>query len=451
MDSIRRTVPRSSQKSPQHSAGKPIFTPGIANTSQVQPRPLTSNRSQTVAADLSGSPWTRSARPRASPPAAKSTSNGFKRTENNRDTHDLKLQRKHTLQRKDVATRADVCVEFCTAGQMAVRWVSYTGLEAIAVAGSYDGQQDYLSVYAVWMNSGGAIQRECRRTISHSGRVSALASGSDGLLLSASTNGALSAVSDVHQNELVHVGVARDDKLRPEGAVDVCKLDAAACVAGERGSLFLFSLDEPRNSPVHSWGEKTTDAGLRSIALVDASTPIVAAAGANGVGLWDLRAHWETTRLTLQDRCPLSAVTVDVSQPHFILAGTTDGQICSWDRRMVGDTDSDPISCVRVHQAAIWDMSVVAAGRPGRLLTCSEDGLVLLVDFSSAHTRSAANDWRSTGEFWRATVNDGDVWNLIGHQRLGMGVNSVDAHFSAELFAYASDDATVGFGKLSTV
>jgi hypothetical protein len=53
-----------------------------------------------------------------------------------------------------------------------------------------------------------------------------------------------------------------------------------------------------------------------------------------------------------------------------------------------------------------------------------------------------------SGEIWRAELAMGDVRNVAVEASTTLGVNAVDAHPQADLFAYAGDSAAVTFGSL---
>lgn len=455
MDSIHRTVPRSAQKAAQRTPQRAsALSPPSLSPSQPRHRPRASDSPESSAFDSSRAPWVRGIRadkltmtPKAEPLTTPLSTTPVIKVDHVRNTHTKRL-----LQHKDATDSTRIFNSACSTAQMAVRWVNYPGRDAIAVSASSDTHLNHLSVFAVWIDASGQLKSEPRRTVAHDGAVAALASsGMDGLLVSASTHGVISVLNDVEEGDLTPIASTQIDAAAPEGAVDLCILDSQVCVAGERGCLYVFPIDQPSDSTDPSFREKTTETTLRAVTAVDVASPLVATGGANGVSIWDLRSRYQVTRLTASDRRCMSAVTTDASQPHFILSGDVSGTVYTWDRRMVSELASEPICTARIHRGPVWDMCIANAGRPGRLLTCGEDGVVSLADFYQARLRGVENGWNSTGDFWSAPLDDVDLFNLNGSSHVSLGINSIDSHFSAELFAYASDTAIVGFGKLSDV
>lgn len=439
MDSIQRTVPRSAQKAQKQRQYS-------VSPSQTRYRPRASNSTAPPLFDASLTPRGQgrlTEEPNGVPELRDDFATLYK---NSMPQNDREYR---MLQPADARDRVGVIPSFCAATQMAVRWVGHPGRDAIAVAGSSDGIVDQLSVFAVRTDTSGSLTKELRRTILHNGRVAALASsGSDGLLVSASVHGTVSVLTDVEHSELEIISSPKNDTFSRDGAVDLCLLDSQVCVAGERGSLYLIPLDEQGRSSQISNPEQTSDSTLRAISAVDVATPLVAAAGANGVTIWDFRDRQETTRLISRANQCISAVTTDISQPHFVLGGSINGVVYTWDRRMSSGSRCPPLTYAHIHQGPVWDISIANAGRPGRVLTCGEDGSICLADFGAANLRNTENGWNYSGNFWSNDVDDIDISRVYGDKYNGLGINSVDAHFSAELFAFASDSAIVGFGKL---
>lgn len=337
---------------------------------------------------------------------------------------------------------------FCSAPQTCVRWLRVGGREAIAAAGSGDGHMDTLTFYGVWMDGEG-LQHAVRRVAPHEGKVVALDVGSDGLIAVGSAHGSVRVLrsDDWFDSELTEIGNLHHVRQRDEGVVGVVALGDRVCVAGEYGSICMLGVDAKPNSGEHlAWGEQFDEVGLQALAIVDEGAHQVVAAGGSGVTVWDVRNGSVGSRLEHPSRQVATAVTVDSTQPHFILAGFRNGEVCTWDRR-AGNTE--PVTRAVIHDGPVWDLRVITCSRPGRLITCGEDGMVILVDYAVAAARKSAEGWSGSGEFWRATVGSGDVHSLIGKSKSALGVNGVDAHSSAELFAYAGDSAVVGFGTVA--
>lgn len=407
--------------------------------------------------------------------------------------------------------RTKSCVAFCHAPQTTVRWLrGVGGREAIAVSGSGcgDGQLDMLSFFSVWTehdNSGMSnnhnyhLHHARRRELRHNGKVSAIDVGGDGGLVSVGSSlGGISVFrSDRWEDAaLTNVGYIQQMRGRRmsdvESVVGVVSLGSdQVCAAGEYGSVCVFTVDHqqqqqsgtigsatgsgaaeaaaaatPTVQLMQPYGEQFDGVGLQALAVVDEGAMQVVGAGLSAVTVWDVRTGGTASRFVHPTKAAATAVTVDPSQPHFVVAGFRNGEVCTWDRRMTsssagGPLDVDvPLSRAAVHDGPVWDLRVVSCNRPGRLITCGEDGMVLMVDYAMAVARGAAGDtaetgagWNAmagavTGEFWRATIANSDVHSLIGKYKKVVGVNGVDAHSSAELFAFASDSAEVGFGIL---
>lgn len=438
MDSVQRTIPRSAQKAAEHP-------PRSVSPSQTRYRPRASNSITPPTFDTLGILQAQGG-PNLTPDLEAETASPDKEI-------DIQSERERRMLRSvDATSRAGALTSFCSAVQSAIRWVGHPGRDAIAVAGSSNGHVDHLSVFAVRTDLSGSLTNELKRTIVHNGQVAALASsGSDGLLVSASTRGVVSVLDDVEHGELKTISPLLNDSFSPEGTVGLCLVDSQVCVAGERGYLYLLPLDAQAGSSQPPIVEKTVDISVRAVATVDIATPLVAVAGAKGVTIWDLRDHKAHTRFASGRQQYMSAVTTDISQPHFILGGSMDGVVYTWDRRMVGAADSRPLTYAHIQYEPVWDISVVSAGRPGRVLTCSEEGRVCLLDFGAAYSRTIKNGWYNSDNIWCSNIEDIDVSRIFGESGYDVCVNSVDAHFSAELCAFSNDAGMIGFGKLSEI
>lgn len=436
MDGIRRTVPRSA-----------LRTGPLAQTAQPVPGPTL----QQPGARLANTPAHRYV---PSFNASASRTPGQRTGENTTGAASTPAHNTQTI----APVRLDgVSASLSGAGpqcsdspQSVVRWLRVPSREAIALAGSSDGLSDQLSFHSVCVD-GGVVRHSVRRRVGHSGRVSALRCGVDGLVAVGSSTGSVSCLrADAwEKGQFAQVGSIETVRGRREEVVGLACMSNRVCVAGGHGSLCVFASDVGQKvSERFAWGEQFDDIGLNGLDLVDESAQLVVGAGASAISVWDIRQGVLSMRVRHPENAAASCVGVDASQPNFIVAGFVDGDACVWDRRSGLE---GPFLCRHsLHDGPIWDVGVIPGGSPGRLITCGEDGMVLLVDFAKAAARVKAVSWSGEGAFWKADLRQGDIGSLFGKGFVsGLGVNAVDAHFNAELFAYAGDNATVGFGTFS--
>lgn len=425
MDSIRRTIPRSALR-----AGRQPPT----NTQQTAPQPTQYNLQQRYI-------------PGFTP--------GFSKSEVTADTALTLNASPEPFHIEETMERTRSCLTVCTAPQTCIRWLHGAGgRQALAVSGSGDGHCDFLSFFSVWTENEG-LKQSLQRRIAHDGKISAIDVGSEGLVTIGSSRGTVSAfrTETWESCELARVGSIQELRGRSESqyepVVGVVSLGAdQVCAAGEHGSICVMSVERSvvKDEIVPPYGEQFDGVGLQSLGVVDEPSKMVVGGGINAVTVWDVRSGATASRFTHPLKDAATAVTVDSSQPHFVIAGFRCGEVCAWDRR-AGDIET-PVSRAAVHDGPIWDVRVVSCNRPGRLITCGEDGMAVIVDYATAVARSGVESWVASGEFWRATIGNTDVQSLIGKRKMGLAVNGVDAHSSAELFAFASDSAEIGFGTL---
>lgn len=346
----------------------------------------------------------------------------------------------------------------------AVRWLEAGAGDAVAAVGSCGGAEDVVALYEVGVVRGeGVVAREAA-VVEHPGRVTGMVAGvgGDGLAVCSSEGGVRVLQGGVDGAELLRVGGMPKSGGGGGGVLEpaagVCVLAGGRlCAAGGAGSLVVVDVARGESAVAVSRGDAV---GFRGVAAVDPDGgDLVVAAGASGVaGVWDFRERpgggpargGPTQELRHPERgVGVLGVAVDAAQPHFVLGGTTGGEVAVWDRRGGGEL---PLGRVKLHDGAVWDVRVVRSSRPGLLLSCGEDGGVWLMDFAAAAARSglagAGAAWMESGEFWRAELAAADVRNVAAPAGVTLGVNAVDAHPSADLFAYAGDSAAVTFGSL---
>lgn len=358
---------------------------------------------------------------------------------------------------------------FAPAPLSSVRWIPTTQT-AIAAVGSADGTPaaDSVSLYSVESGEEGVSAALAARLL-HPGRVHGMCAPTDGpALLVASSDGGIRAFrnSDAAKidagdstegMELVELGWMPKTAAGREAATGVAMLSHGRfCCVGAAGTLFVSSLEGAAGSTV----QRGDAVGFRGVAAVDpegAGDEVVAAGASGTASIWDFRTGGSSGKGGAPAQvlrhpnvaASMLGVTVDAAQPHFVLAGTNVGEVCIWDRR---GGDGFPLNRIALHSGYVWDVRVVSSSRPGLLLSCGEDAGVWLMDFAAAAGRGAvggvAATWRETGEFWRAEVGESDVRNVASDGGRMLGINSVDAHPYADLFAYASDSAAITFGSL---
>lgn len=329
-------------------------------------------------------------------------------------------------------------VAFASAPLSAVRWLSHTGRTALAVVGSGcgGGAKDFLTVYGVFADHG-MIRGSLEREMCHEGRVTKLATGK-GILYVGSSDGGVRMLrtSEWSKGEL-RVGGRLTSRGREEGVAGLAPLGRKVCAFGEHGSIGVVDVEKG----VEECWMMCDAVGFVDAEAVDSESGyLVVGAGRSGeIGVWDLRGGSEVVqRLGHEDDVP-SCVTVDAAQGNFVIGGVRNGEVCVWDRRMGGS----PLSRARIHDGMVWEVRVVASSKPGLLLSGGEDGRVWLMDYAAAACRGGSG---GTGEFWRATMTQSDLRNVGGDG--GMGVNGIDGHATADLYAYTTDSGSVSFGSL---
>lgn len=307
-----------------------------------------------------------------------------------------------------------------------VKWLPdglAAGNNAVAVVGSGDGGPgaDVLSYYHVHVDDNSVVAN-IAKTYSHPGKVRALAVAGD-LLVAGSSDGTLRIVLDDRLQDICTL---------ENSLTSVCVANGQLCGFGSDGVMAVTDMETQNTEIIRG------DAiGFRAACTSGAQ---VVSAGATGeIGVWDLRTLSVNQKLkcTAKGARPL-CVTSDAAQPHIILAGLANGELCMWDRR---NEESFPVSRVRLHEGYIWDVHVVDS-RAGLLLSCGEDSDVWLMDFNAAAMRGHGD----SSEHWRAQITQSDVRNIAAKN--SHPVNAVAAHPVADLYAYACDSASVTFGTL---
>lgn len=341
---------------------------------------------------------------------------------------------------------------YASAPLTTVRWLPAPGREAVAAVGSGDGGpgRDFLSLYKVYA-SGGIVSANMSREFDHSGKILRLATSaaSDALFVGSSDGGVRSLRLDSwEESDLECVYRMPKRAVRAEAVSGLAPLagNRVAALGGD-GTLVVIDVEQSR---AIGKAEMADPVGFYDGAAVDAEAGNeVVSAGAGGeVTIWDSRIigtgrgsiqTLEHPAVGITTRC----VTTDAAQPHFVIGGTRNGEICAWDRR---GKEPYPLNRVSMHDGVVWETRVVSSSKPGLLLSCGEDSKVWLIDFAAAAGREAVLGCES-GEFWRATITQSDVRNIVGWDSV-LGINGVDAHGTADLYAYTSDSGAVAFGSL---
>lgn len=329
-------------------------------------------------------------------------------------------------------------VAFASAPLSAVRWLPHAGRTALAVVGSGcgGGAEDFLTVYGVFAERG-MIQGRLEREISHEGRVTKLATGERMLYVGSSDGGVRMLKTTEWLKGELREGGRLTNRGREEAVAGLAPLGRKVCAFGEDGSIGVVDVEK---------GIEEAWVMCDAVGFVDAEAVdpeagylVVGAGGSGEIGVWDLRQGSEVVqRLGHEDDVP-SCVTVDAAQGNFVIGGVRNGEVCVWDRRMGGS----PLSRARIHDGMVWEVRVVASSKPGLLLSGGEDGRVWLMDYAAAACRGGGGE---IGEFWRATMTQSDLRNVGGDG--GVGVNGVDGHATADLYAYTTDSGSVSFGSL---
>lgn len=315
--------------------------------------------------------------------------------------------------------------------QTCVRWLPVGGQKAVAAVGSGAGGDDLVCFYEV----GGEEGMVCERTreIAHGGKVSKMdVADESGMLFVGSLDGNVRAIKTKawKEDELADVMKMENIVGRAEGVVAVAAVGEKVVAAGTHGSLCVGDGDGSGGA----WGRQFDEAGFRDATAVDGRGSEVVTAGSEVV-VWDIRSGGRDG-LRLGGGGVATSVATDACQTHVVMGGLRCGDVCVWDRR----ADRAPLSRIRLHAGPVWDMCVVPAA-PGLFATAGHDGTVVLLDFAAA---AAAHH---VAEPWAAPLDHSQVRTLSTPDLL-LPINSVHAHPTARIFAYASDSATVAFGLL---
>ena len=346
--------------------------------------------------------------------------------------------------------KSNSVVEFSGLPLTSIRWLPGGGRSAIAAVGTGHGEgEDYISFYSVSKDMG-LLRTRLAHELNHKGKVMKLAvSERDEMVYSASSDGGIRGVrvNDIEEEDLNFelMDIAHTSKVcqSSERMTSIAAIHRTAIATGDEGSILVVDIESGSTDVI----SQADDAGFRDVACADESGKEILTAGGCKVSVWDIRAR---TDLELQydtGDIPL-CVAVDPGQPHFVMAGFRNGGILLWDQR---GTDKNPMNEAVIHNGPVWDLGVVSGNKAGLLLSCGEDANVWLLDFASAASRlsveNVAQPWYNQGEFWRATLSGNDVSNMTrvpGH----LGINSVHAHTSADLFAYTTDSGSIAFSCL---
>lgn len=324
----------------------------------------------------------------------------------------------------------------------------------MAAVGSGDGGPgcDFLSLYSV-QAGGGEVEAMLSHELEHSGKVLRLAtSAASGALFVGSSDGAVRTLrmDGWEQSDLEVVSRLSKRAARAEAVTGLAPLTSGRVAAlGADGTFVVVDVEQGTEIGKQEMADAV---GFYDGAAVDAEAGNeVVSAGAGGeVCVWDTRMIGRARAkakvqalghpsVGVTTRC----VTADPAQPHFIIGGTRNGEICTWDRR---GAQPFPLNRVSMHDGVVWETRVVSSTKPGLLLSCGEDSKVWLMDFAASAGREAVIECES-GEFWRATITQSDVRNIVGWDCV-LGINGIDAHATADLYAYTSDSGAVAFGSL---
>lgn len=358
------------------------------------------------------------------------------------------------------------CTVFEEAPLSCVRWLGGGGGDALAAVGGASGDGDSVSLYSVGMGGGeDTVSARLEISMPCAGKIMGMAGGVGGgavggLGVACGDGGVMVLGGSVEDGLHEICAMPKADDGSREPAADICVVsDDRLCVVGGNGSLLVA---DASGAGVVDVIPRADGIGFRAVAAADPEGgDVVVAAGASGVcGIWDWRVGRRDKRAAGELRHPergvsTTSICIDSAQPQYVLGGQSNGEVVVWDRRYAGDAAVGgekaailPLTRLALHTGCVWGLGVVRNARPGLLLSCGEDGLVWLMDFGAAAARSAAVAWSEGGDFWRAQVARGDLRNVAAGVGTMLGINSIDAHSQADLFAYTSDSASVTFGSL---
>jgi len=194
---------------------------------------------------------------------------------------------------------------------------------------------------------------------------------------------------------------------------------------GEDGAIHILDIFEKQPKRAIYNAESVS---IRGVAYVNYST-IVTVNSAAHLRLWDLRERNSTPPRTMKDEAPLNTVAVHPSQPEYICSGSSDGCVQIWDTLQAGRT---PPFRVQVHGFDVWQV-MFHPNSPNRILTCSDDGRALSLDFTGKDLGQSFSS-NSKGNIGTTTLVSSDL-----------PITSFDFNPRTKTFVCSSDNGCLFF------
>lgn len=367
MDSVRRTVPRSARRIPRAPTDGNNAVPA-APTPESQGRGLSQPRY------IPG--FSPSVRPSTGRNEHSQLSNTKQTPQQQQKLYQQQQQQLQQPKPLPITSHQNTLssIAYGSSPQTCVRWLpSLPGArQALALAGSYES----LSLFAVWTDNS---TPDGSTSLNHSlvnefdfedGIITCLGIPYDtttslkvGI---GSSSGSIQLLTlrlddeDVNNMDLVNIGqlkMTTPSSAYPmfnESVVGVASLSSSNKIVagGENGTVSLYEIETCEMQ----WGERFDQVGLQSLSCVNEIGSQIAGSSINGnISVWDIRSRTVVQKLShtnnstsIKHIASCTCLSTDMSQPHFILGGFNNGEICTWDRG--GGFGEDVISRATVHE-----------------------------------------------------------------------------------------------------
>jgi len=176
------------------------------------------------------------------------------------------------------------------------------------------------------------------------------------------------------------------------------------------------------------------------------SETMLAVSGITGsVCCFDIRSSFkESQRLSIgASGISCTCVCVDSGQPNYIFAGTSQGELVAWDRRIVRESQA-PLFRIAAHHGRVSRVGVSPVWNPGVAFTSGKnDCQVLSWDFASAAQMETTfgRRYKDAYSCWEANIQKEQVRNIARDSVFSL--NDMDLHPTAPLVAYVSSSSSL--------
>ncbi|ETV80556.1 hypothetical protein H257_06089 [Aphanomyces astaci] len=259
-------------------------------------------------------------------------------------------------------------------------------------------------------------------SVAHAGDVTSLgflSVANNDFVVSGSSNGSLYVSSIVKSDSslaLKSVAIPQWEHLSMGSlaGIDADSHSASIVAACESGQVAWTNLDRPQDVrvlDVDHWA-------IHDVKMLGVDTHIALACAnpRRPLQLWDLTASQDRpVASTGPTGAAFTSLAAHPTRPELLLAGTTDGSLTLWDRRMLGNS---ALRTERRHRKAVRSVTWHDT-KPGFVFTASDDSTVLSWDFYAGATSSTSDkvDYErhsSDGGVTVTTVASGILpWNAL--------------------------------------